>query len=38
MQAGRIVEAGPAEQVLERPRHQYTQTLLAAVPRLARAA
>jgi peptide/nickel transport system ATP-binding protein len=38
MQAGRIVEAGPAEQILEQPRHEYTQTLLAAVPRLARAA
>jgi peptide/nickel transport system ATP-binding protein len=38
MQAGRIVEAGPAEQILERPKHEYTQTLLAAVPRLARAA
>ena len=38
MQAGRIVEAGPAEQILERPQHAYTQTLLAAVPRLARAA
>ncbi|HXF46308.1 MAG TPA: dipeptide ABC transporter ATP-binding protein [Burkholderiaceae bacterium] len=38
MQAGRIVEAGPAEQVLERPQHQYTKTLLAAVPRLKRAA
>jgi peptide/nickel transport system ATP-binding protein len=38
MQAGRIVEAGPAEQILEGPRHEYTQTLLAAVPRLARAA
>jgi peptide/nickel transport system ATP-binding protein len=38
MQAGRIVEAGPAEQLLEEPRHEYTQTLLAAVPRLARAA
>ncbi len=38
MQAGRIVEAGSAEQILERPRHEYTQTLLAAVPRLARAA
>jgi len=34
MQAGRIVEAGPAEQILERPQHVYTQTLLAAVPRL----
>ena len=38
MQAGKIVEAGPAEQVLQRPQHAYTQTLLAAVPRLARAA
>jgi peptide/nickel transport system ATP-binding protein len=38
MQAGRIVEAGPAEQILEQPRHEYTRTLLAAVPRLARAA
>jgi peptide/nickel transport system ATP-binding protein len=38
MQAGKIVEAGPAEQILERPQHVYTRTLLAAVPRLARAA
>ena len=38
MQAGKIVEAGPAEQILQRPQHAYTQTLLAAVPRLARAA
>jgi peptide/nickel transport system ATP-binding protein len=38
MQAGRIVEAGPAERILEDPQHAYTQTLLAAVPRLARAA
>jgi peptide/nickel transport system ATP-binding protein len=38
MQAGVIVEAGPAEQILERPRHEYTQTLLAAVPRLLLAA
>jgi ABC-type oligopeptide transport system ATPase subunit len=28
----------PAEQILERPQHACTQTLLAAVPRLARAA
>jgi len=38
MKEGRIVEAGPAEAVLERPRHEYTRTLLAAVPRLKRAA
>ena len=38
MRAGRIVEAGPAEDVLERPQHEYTQALLAAVPRLKRAA
>jgi len=34
MQAGRIVEAGVAEQVLRQPRHPYTQALLAAVPKL----
>lgn len=34
MQAGRIVEAGPAEQVLMQPSHEYTKALLAAVPRL----
>ena len=34
MKDGRIVEAGPTESVLDRPQHSYTQTLLAAVPRL----
>jgi peptide/nickel transport system ATP-binding protein len=29
---GRIVESGPTDQVLSRPRHQYTQTLLASIP------
>jgi len=32
MQAGRIVEYGPTEQVLHRPAHAYTRALLAAVP------
>jgi peptide/nickel transport system permease protein len=31
--AGRIVEDGPADQVLTRPRHPYTAALLAASPR-----
>jgi peptide/nickel transport system ATP-binding protein len=34
MQGGRIVESGPAEQVMEAPQHPYTQRLLADVPRL----
>ena len=34
MYLGRIVEAGPASEVLGAPRHPYTQALLAAVPRL----
>ncbi|MFN0160814.1 MAG: dipeptide ABC transporter ATP-binding protein [Burkholderiales bacterium] len=35
MYLGRIVESGSASQVLESPRHPYTQALLAAVPRIA---
>jgi peptide/nickel transport system ATP-binding protein len=38
MQAGRIVEAGASADVLRAPQHPYTQTLLAAVPRLEAAA
>ncbi len=34
MVKGKIVEQGTAEQVLEHPAHAYTQSLLAAVPRL----
>jgi peptide/nickel transport system ATP-binding protein len=34
MQGGRIVEQGPASQVLSAPRHDYTAELLAAVPRV----
>jgi peptide/nickel transport system ATP-binding protein len=35
MQWGRVVEIGPAEQVLSRPRHDYTRMLISAVPSLA---
>jgi len=34
MYGGRIVETGPAEQVLSRPRHRYTLGLLRSLPRL----
>jgi oligopeptide/dipeptide ABC transporter ATP-binding protein len=33
MYAGRIVEIGPAEQVLDHPRHPYTSALIGALPR-----
>ena len=36
MYAGRLVELGPKEELLEKPRHPYTALLLAAVPRTAR--
>ncbi|HEY0293799.1 MAG TPA: ABC transporter ATP-binding protein [Bordetella sp.] len=32
MQTGNMVEAGPASQVLQQPRHAYTRKLLAAIP------
>jgi peptide/nickel transport system ATP-binding protein len=35
MQAGRVVEIGPAAQVIAEPREDYTRTLLAAVPEIA---
>ncbi|MFF0461843.1 dipeptide ABC transporter ATP-binding protein [Streptomyces mexicanus] len=35
MLRGEVVETGPVEEVLLRPRHDYTARLLAAVPRLA---
>ncbi|MET0456099.1 MAG: ABC transporter ATP-binding protein [Mycobacterium sp.] len=38
MQAGRVVEVGPAEQVISEPRESYTRTLLAAVPEIAEGA
>jgi len=36
MYAGRVVEEGPANEVLRHPRHPYTQGLLRAAPRLHR--
>ena len=33
MRGGRVVEAGPAEELFARPRHPYTRALLTALPR-----
>lgn len=38
MNRGQIAEQGPAEKILKRPQHETTRQLLAAVPRLPRAA
>src|SRR5260370_22744458 len=38
MNRGRIVEQGPTEKILKQPRHETTLRLLAAVPRITRAA
>ena len=38
MYAGRVVEEGPAREILARPRHPYTEGLLAASPKLKRGA
>jgi len=35
MHRGRIVEAAPAGEIYANPRHEYTKSLLAAVPQLA---
>jgi ABC-type oligopeptide transport system ATPase subunit len=35
MHHGRIVEAAAAEEIYQRPQHEYTKSLLAAAPQLA---
>jgi peptide/nickel transport system ATP-binding protein len=34
MYAGKMVEAGPTMEIFDKPRHPYTQMLIAALPRL----
>jgi peptide/nickel transport system ATP-binding protein len=36
MYRGKIVEMGPTLEVMENPRHEYTRTLLSAIPRIER--
>jgi len=38
MEKGRLVETGPVADILYRPKHPYTQRLVAAIPRMAEAA
>ncbi|ASC71637.1 ABC transporter protein [Halomicronema hongdechloris C2206] len=38
MQAGKLVEIGPTQQIFNQPQHPYTQTLLQAAPLLAKVA
>ena len=37
MKVGRIVETGEVDQIIRRPGHPYTRSLLSAVPRMQRA-
>ena len=36
LQAGRVVEDGPVQEIFTRPRHRYTEALLDAIPALPR--
>ena len=36
MRMGRIVEQGDRDQIIDEPRHEYTKSLLRAVPRVQR--